>query len=543
MKRPQALPKSVFLKDMDNRRVLRRPKQMEANPTHNLPENVEKAVKLLKEAIGEEWVSADDAVTCGYARDQSFKHCMYPDIIVLPGSTEDVATIFKIANEYLIDVMPYSTGCNTFGVAIPLYGGIVMDARRMDKIIAIDKDNMYATIQPGVNYCMLQAEAQKQGLRVTNPSAPATVSVLSNHLFCNINLMACKYGFGMDNVIEAQIVMPSGEVMEVGPRAHGMDPAHHAGFGPDMSNMLRYTWGTMGFVSEMTIRVYSETPVDMEFYPAYAEDDLKDLIEALHRLARDNQAREIAHLQNTFYGIFMGDHNKETEAFVDAVPRNNIMAHFGGVTAEEAKIKVDYARQQVQEVSDKFFFIEPEMMVEMVGGKLHLDRWNKYFRETVRVQRVRGSFIIGALVNTLDNFYDIEKEMRRVVTDQMGTAEGIFRPDDASAYFQPYHMGRMAYLEFDLYTHQDDKDDFLRAYMGYFRALAAGLGNGCIFAGGLAGMIKGWPGLDTLLPLAKPEFNHLMSLNTALKQTMDPKNICNRRWDYSDGQFTKMSMF
>jgi len=516
---------------------------MEAEPTHNLPENVEKALVELKAALGDEWATGDDAVTCGYARDQGFKHCIYPDIIALPGSTEDVAAVFRIANKYLIDVMPYGTGCNTVGLTIPLYGGIIMDGRRMDKILALDKDNMYARIQPGVNYCMLQAEALKLGLRVANPSAPATVSVLSNHLFCNINLMASKFGFGMDNVIEAQVVLPTGEVLDVGPRASGMDPAQVAGFGPDMSNLLRFAMGTLGFVSEMTIRLYSEAAVDLEFYPAYPDDDLTDLIEALYRLAHDNQAREIAHLQNTFYGIFMGDNNKETEAFVDAVPRNNIMAHFGGVTEEEARIKVEYARRQVQEVSDKYFFIEPEMMREMVGDKIHLDRWNKFFRETVRVQRVRGSFIIGALVDTLDNFYAIEKEMRKAVTDQIGTTNDIFKPSDASAYFQPYHMGRMAYLEFDLYTHQDDKDDFLRAYMGYFRALASALGNGAIFAAGASSVLKGWPGLDEILPLVKPEFGHIMSLNMAVKQTVDPNNICNRRFEYEDGLARRRTLF
>jgi len=543
MKRPQALPKSIFLQDMDKRRVLKRPKKMEAEPTHNLPENVEKALGLLKAALGDEWATADDAVTAGYARDQGFKHCMYPDIVVLPGSTEDVAKVFQIANECLIDVMPYGTGCNTVGLTIPLFGGIILDGRRMDKILALDKDNLYARIQPGVNYCMLQAEAQKLGMRVANPSAPATVSVISNHLFCNINTMASKFGFGMDNIIEAQIVLPTGEILEVGPRAYGMDPAQVAGFGPDMATMLRFAMGTLGYVTEMTIRLYSSPAVDLEFYPAYPDDDLSDLIEALYRLARDNQCLEIAHLQNTFYGIFMGENNKETEAFVDAVPRNNIMAHFGGATEEEARIKVEYARSQVQEVSDKYFFIEPEMMAEMVGGKIHLDRWNKFFRETVRVQRVRGSFIIGALVNSLENFYEIEKAMRRGVTNQIGTTDGIFRPDDASAYFQPYHMGRMAYLEFDLYTHQDDKDDFLRAYLGFFRAFFTAQAMGSVAAAGTASLLKGLPGLDMALPMAKPEFANLMSLAAALKQTVDPNDICNRRWDYDTGTAKKFSLF
>jgi len=156
---------------------------------------------------------------------------------------------------------------------------------------------------------------------------------------------------------------------------------------------------------------------------------------------------------------------------------------------------------------------------------------------------VRGSFIIGALVNSLENFYEVEKAMRKSCINQIGTTNDIFKPSDASAYFQPYHMGRMAYLEFDLYTHQDDKDDFLRAYMGYFRALASALGDGAIFAAGASSVLKGWPGLDEILPLAKPEFNTIMSLNMALKQTVDPNNICNRRFEYEDGLAKRRTLF
>lgn len=543
MQRPKPLPKSIYFKDMDNRRVLKRPRQMETDPTHNLPENLDKALGLLKAALGDQWATADDAILAGYARDQGFKHCVYPDIVVLPATTAEVSQVYQIANECLVDVMPYGTGCNTVGLTIPLYGGIILDGRRMDKILAIDKDNLYARIQPGVNYCMLQAEAQKLGIRVANPSAPATVSVVSNHLFCNINTMASKFGFGMDNIIEMQIVLPSGEILEVGPRAFGMDAAQVAGFGPDMATLLRFAMGTLGYVCEMTIRLYHAPAVDLEFYPAYPDDDLTDLIEALYRLAHDNQCLEIAHLQNTFYGIFMGENNKETEAFVDAVPRNNIMAHFGGATEEEARIKVEIAKDIVQSVSDKYFFIDPAMMREMVGDKIHLDRWNKFFRETVRVQRVRGSFIIGALVNSLENFYEVEKAMRKSCINQIGTNDGIFKPSDASAYFQPYHMGRMAYLEFDLYTHQDDKDDFLRAYMGFFRAFFQAQAMGSIAAAGTGCLLKGLPGLDMLMPIAQPEFSLIVDLAAALKQTVDPNDISNRRWDYDTGLAKKISMF
>ena len=148
MKRPQTLSKSVYLKDMDARRVLQRPKRHEANPTHNLPENIVEALARLKEALGDEWASGDEAILAGYARDQSDKPAIYPDIVALPASTDEVAQVYRIANECLVDVMPYGTGVNTVGLTIPLYGGIILDTRRMDQIVEIDRDNLFARVQP-----------------------------------------------------------------------------------------------------------------------------------------------------------------------------------------------------------------------------------------------------------------------------------------------------------------------------------------------------------------------------------------------------------
>ena len=68
--------------------------------------------------------------------------------------------------------------------------------------------------------------------------------------------------------------------------------------------------------------------------------------------------------------------------------------------------------------------------------------------------------------------------MRTITTDQGGTNDEILSPDDASTYLQPYHMGRFAYLEFDLYSNQADKDDLLRVLFGYLRASFSGMGKG-----------------------------------------------------------------
>jgi len=518
------------LYDIRKRNVVGRPTVYEPDGTHNRKENLKRALDQLRDALGEEWVTDDPEITCGYSRDQSFVPASYPDMVALPSSTEEVVQIYKIANKYLIDVIPYGTGINLFGATIPPYGGLICDLRRMDEIYELDPEGMYARIGPGVNFLSLQACALRHGLRVTNPSTSATASVISNHTLCNINTMASKYGFGLDNIIDSTIVLPTGKILKTGPGAFGMQKAQISGPGPDISSLFRYSMGTLGICTEMTIRLYPQPDYEAYLFPAYPEDELGPIIRALYRLSRTGLPIELAHLQNTFYGIFIGDDNAEAEKLVGMMPRNNIIAVFGGATEREASRKAEICRRLVKEIDPDFDFIEYEALEMLIGDKVHFDRWMKFFRETVRVQRVKGTFFVGALVDHLEEFEEIEKQMRLATSREVGTTEGVFKPDDASAYLQPYHMGRACYLEFDLYTDKSDKDDLLRILPAYLRASAVGFRRGSLFAAGPACLI--WGLADIPLGIVRPYYGFYLQVLGEIKRKYDPNNISSRRFEY-----------
>lgn len=534
--------KSRIRKEIRERRVVHRPHIMEKEPTHNTKENLKEALAELKKALGEEWVSDSPSILCGYARDQSFVPAIYPHIVCLPGSTEDVQAIYRIANEYLIDVMPYGTGLSTVGLTIPSYGGILCDLRRMDRIIEIDGENMFAVIEPGVNFLMLQAAAQQVGCRVLNPSTSATAGVISNHLFCNINTMASKYGFGMDSIIDVEAVLPTGEILTTGPASYGAVKGHVPGPGPDLSCFFRYAFGTLGIVTKMTVRLYPEPPYHQQIFPAYEEDKLEVMAEALHMVAQDNLTLELAHLMNSFYGIFIGDNNREASKVTELMPRHNLLTIFGGATQEEADLKAEITKRMLEEKFPMFDFLPKEALLDLTEDNefVNLDKWVKYFNVTVRVQRVRGSFMIGALIDKLENMVGVEKMMRDVCTNQIGTTDDPLAPDDASTYLQPYHMGRAAYMEYDLYTNQADKDDLIRILIGYGRATATAMSQGMAFAAGPAAIEKGIPMLDLATPAIRPNMVQFIDAFVKMKMMLDPNNISNRRWEYDTGQMKKI---
>ncbi|MBU4175940.1 MAG: FAD-binding oxidoreductase [Actinobacteria bacterium] len=536
------MSKSRIREELRERRVVHRPQVMEKDPDHNRVENLGKALAALREALGEEWATDSPSILCGYARDQSFTPASYPHVVCMPASTEDVGAVYRVANEYLIDVMPFGTGLTTAGMALPTYGGIICDLRRMDKIVELDGENMFAIIEPGVNYLVLQVAAQKAGCRVLNPSTSATAGVISNHAFCNINTMASKYGFGMDNIIDVEMVLPNGDILKTGPNSYGAVKGHVPGPGPDLSTMFRYAFGTLGIVTRMTIRLYPEARFHQQVFPSYEEDRLEVMAEALEMVAQDNLCLELAHMMDSFFGIFLGETNKEAAKVTELMPRHNLVTIFGGETQEEADLKSELTEKMLEEHFPDFSFLPIEAMEDLTEeyDYVNFDTWVKYFNVTVRVQRVRGSFMIGALIDKLENMVGIEKTMREACTNQVGTTDDALAPDDASTYLQPYHMGRSAYMEYDMYTNQCDKDDLIRILMGYGRATITAMAQGMIIAAGAGALIKGMPMMDLAMPAAQPNMVQFMETFTRMKMALDPNNISNRRWEYDTGTMKKV---
>jgi FAD/FMN-containing dehydrogenase len=517
------------------RRIVSRPQVMEKDPVHNTGENLALALDALRDALGEEWATDSPSILCGYARDQGFATASYPHIVCMPASTEDVQAVYRIANEYLVDIMPYGTGLSTNGLHFPLYGGIMMDLRRLDRIVELDGENMFAVIQPGVNFLHLQAAAQQVACRLLNPSTAATAGVLSNLLFCNINTMSSKYGFGMDNIIDVKVVLPTGEILLTGAASYGAVKGHVAGPGPDISTLLRYAFGTLGTITEMTVRLYPEAPYHSQVFPCYEEDELGVVADALYLVAQDNLSLELAHLMNSFYGIFMGETNAEASKLAEMMPRHNLLTIFGGETAEEAELKGVVTQRALEKAFPMLDYLPYEALVDLTEDNefVNFDKWVKYFNVTCRVMRVRGSFMIGAMIDKIENMVPVEKGMREACTNQVGTTDDPLAPDDASTYLQPYHMGRSAYLEYDMYTNQSDKDDLIRILMGY----------GLLFAAGIGALLKGIPQAELAIAMARPNLVPLLNAFTRFKMTLDPNNISNRRWDYETGAMKKLTLF
>ena len=157
-----------------------------------------------------------------YSKDASLTSCTrkhkkdfttIPAYVAMPSTTEEVQGILKICDKNSVPVVIINTGCNMCGTCIPMKAGsLMLDLKRLDKIIKIDEENMTAIIQPHVSIARLQADTMKVGLWNGGTClAPSSNGLLSNMLFNGIWQSALAYGPGYKSLVSLKVVLPNGD--------------------------------------------------------------------------------------------------------------------------------------------------------------------------------------------------------------------------------------------------------------------------------------------------------------------------------------------
>jgi glycolate oxidase len=202
----------------------------------------------LKGIVGEERCSTRTAELYVYAFDGGI-HRRRPDAVVRPENTLQVQKIIELANEHEVPVVPRGAGTGLCGAAVPIMGGIVMDMQGMNKIQEIRVDGLYAIAEPGV-VCDTFNEALKPlGFFIPGP-ASSEVATLGGMVGCNASGgKALKYGATRDYVLGLTVVMPTGEIIEVGSKT----PKNSGGF--QFEKFFVGTEGTLGVITEIVMKI------------------------------------------------------------------------------------------------------------------------------------------------------------------------------------------------------------------------------------------------------------------------------------------------
>lgn len=212
----------------------------------------------LVEIVGESFVSTDETDKLVYSTDWAWMPQMWldrgkplntPDYIVHPGSAEEISEIMDIANKYRIPVVPWGGGSGSQGGALPIFGGILLDTKRMDKLIRIDEKSLTVTAQAGINISQLEWAVNEKGLMLPHYAASSNCATLGGALAPRgTGTISTKYGKAEDMLLSMQVVLPTGEIIRTPPV-----PQHAAG--PDWFRLFLGAEGTFGVITEATMRL------------------------------------------------------------------------------------------------------------------------------------------------------------------------------------------------------------------------------------------------------------------------------------------------
>ncbi|MFW9846943.1 MAG: FAD-binding oxidoreductase, partial [Candidatus Thorarchaeota archaeon] len=151
----------------------------------------------LTEIVGDNWVADGVAEKYVYSYDMTENPPKQPAMVVMPESVEEVQKIVLVANETLTPLVPFVTGQNVGGLTIPaVEGAVVVDLKRMSRIIEVDEEAMYVLLEPGVTFGHLKKylDEHHPELRYAYPLAPPHTSVLANALLEGLCDLSTRHG-------------------------------------------------------------------------------------------------------------------------------------------------------------------------------------------------------------------------------------------------------------------------------------------------------------------------------------------------------------
>ncbi len=335
-----------------------------------------------------------------------------PDAVVLPENKEELVKLVNLANEYRMPLIPRGSASGGYGGSLPVYGGVVANLSKMDRIIEINKNEKTATVEPSVIWNNLEKELKKQGLQLKHyPSSAPSATVAGWISQGGTGIGSLTYGDASSVVREAEVVTPDGKIETF--RGKDLD-------------LVCDCEGITGFITKLKIEVkdYEEIiPVTVLFKDAYY------LESAINQIVRYIKPYTIAFGTPGFIRL------KQEATGHKVLPEDKYYAIFA------------YYESHYEEVKERLADIIYSNAGEIVSAEFSREEWEERFYP-LRIKRLGPSVIPSEALIPNARLKDVLEEVDKETKGMFIGAEGQLASENESALLAFFLDDERSFLRF-----------------------------------------------------------------------------------------------
>lgn len=206
-------------------------------------------IPLLKEKIGADKVSQNETELFRHSHDESPHEAVTPEVVCFPECREDMENILEVARENGIPVTAFGVGSGLEGQAIPIHKGIIVNFERMNRVVDFSPEDMTITVQPGLTRLALNKLVNRHGL--VFPIDPGADASIGGMVATNASgTTAVRYGAMRDQILDLEVVLADGKVINTGTRAKKSSSGYH------LTGVFAGSEGTLGMITEITLQLH-----------------------------------------------------------------------------------------------------------------------------------------------------------------------------------------------------------------------------------------------------------------------------------------------
>ncbi|MCT8977660.1 FAD-binding oxidoreductase [Clostridium sp. CX1] len=208
-----------------------------------------KDIEFLVSIVGEDRVYVGENINEDFSHDELGGVSRMPEVMVEVLSTEEVSSIMTYAYENSIPVVARGSGTGLVGASVPIYGGIMINLTKMNRILELDEENLTLTLEPGVLLMEIGKFVEEHDLFYPPDPGEKSATIGGNINTNAGGMRAVKYGVTRDYVRGLTVVLPTGKVIEVG----GKVVKNSSGY--SIKDLICGSEGTLGIVTKAVLRL------------------------------------------------------------------------------------------------------------------------------------------------------------------------------------------------------------------------------------------------------------------------------------------------